>query len=116
MPELDFAVVERVREVAAARGVPSAQVALAWMLGKPGVTAPIVGATKLEHVEDALAAEELQLSDGRGRARSRSPTCRTRSPGTSSRPSLHRVRCRRRTLARLRGTKMTSRRSAPRIR
>ena len=50
-------------EVAAARGVSSAQVALAWLLHKPGVTAPIVGATKLEHLEDALAAEELSLSD-----------------------------------------------------
>ena len=50
-------------EVAAERGVSSAQVALAWLLHKPGVTAPIVGATKLEHLEDALAAEELSLSD-----------------------------------------------------
>jgi aryl-alcohol dehydrogenase-like predicted oxidoreductase len=38
-------------------------VALAWLLHKPGVTAPIVGATKLEHLEDALAAEQLSLSD-----------------------------------------------------
>ena len=50
-------------EVAAERGVSTAQVALAWLLHKPGVTAPIVGATKLEHLEDALAAEELSLSD-----------------------------------------------------
>jgi aryl-alcohol dehydrogenase-like predicted oxidoreductase len=49
--------------VAAERGVPSAQVALAWLLHKPGVTAPIVGATKVEHVEDALAALELQLGE-----------------------------------------------------
>ncbi len=58
----DFDVVERVAEVAAARGVAPAQVALAWLLGKPGVTAPIVGATKLEHLNDALAAETLTLS------------------------------------------------------
>ena len=58
----DYDVVERVSEVAAGRGVPSAQVALAWLLGKPGVTAPIVGATKVSHLEDALAAEELELS------------------------------------------------------
>ena len=45
-PEVDFAVVDRVAEVAAARGVPSAQIALAWLLQKPGVTSPIVGATK----------------------------------------------------------------------
>ena len=62
-PDLDFPVIDRAAEVAAGRGVPSAQVALAWLLHKPGVTAPIVGATKLEHVEDALAAEELSLSD-----------------------------------------------------
>ena len=61
-PELDFPVVERVAEVAAARGVPSAQVALAWLWQKPGVTSPIVGATKAPHVEDALAAEQLGLS------------------------------------------------------
>ena len=45
------------------RGVPSAQVALAWLLQRPGVTAPIVGATKLSHLEDALAAEQLELSE-----------------------------------------------------
>jgi aryl-alcohol dehydrogenase-like predicted oxidoreductase len=58
----DFDVVDRVAEVAAERGVPPAQVALAWLLHKPGVTAPIVGATKLEHLEDALAAAVLELS------------------------------------------------------
>ena len=61
-PEIDFEVVERASQVAGARGLPSAQVALAWLLQKPGVTAPIVGATKLEHLEDALAAEQLELS------------------------------------------------------
>jgi aryl-alcohol dehydrogenase-like predicted oxidoreductase len=59
----DFDVVERVAEVAAERGVPAAQVALAWLLHKPAVTAPIVGATKVGHLEDALAAEQLTLSD-----------------------------------------------------
>jgi aryl-alcohol dehydrogenase-like predicted oxidoreductase len=58
----DFDVVERVAEVAVERGVPSAQVALAWLLHKPGVTAPIVGATKPGHLHDALAAEQLTLS------------------------------------------------------
>jgi 1-deoxyxylulose-5-phosphate synthase len=62
-PEVDFDVVERADEVAAERGVSTAQVGLAWLLHKPGVTAPIVGATKLEHLEDALAAEQLSLSD-----------------------------------------------------
>jgi aryl-alcohol dehydrogenase-like predicted oxidoreductase len=59
----DFDVVERVAEVAKERDVPPAQVALAWLLHRPGVTAPIVGATKVTHIEDALAAESLSLSD-----------------------------------------------------
>jgi len=59
----DFDVVDAVVEVAAARDVPPAQVALAWLLSKPGVTAPIVGSTKKEHLKDALAAEELTLSE-----------------------------------------------------
>ncbi|HUQ22985.1 MAG TPA: aldo/keto reductase [Gaiellaceae bacterium] len=61
-PDVDFAVVDRVGDVAAARGVTSAQIALAWLLHKPGVTAPIMGATKLDHLEEALAAEQLSLS------------------------------------------------------
>jgi len=62
-PDLDAPVIDRVREIAAERGVPAAQIALAWLLHKPGVTAPIVGATKVEHVEDAIAAEALSLSE-----------------------------------------------------
>ena len=62
-PEVDFAVVDRSAEVAAERGVPQAQVALAWLLHRPGVTAPIVGATKVEHLDDAVAAERLHLSE-----------------------------------------------------
>ncbi len=58
----DYDVVDRVREVAAQRGAPAARVALAWLLHRPGVTAPIVGATKLSHLEDALTAGELELS------------------------------------------------------
>ncbi len=61
-PEIDFDVVERAEEVAQARGVPTAQVALAWLLHRPGVSAPIIGATRLGHLEDALAAESLSLS------------------------------------------------------
>jgi aryl-alcohol dehydrogenase-like predicted oxidoreductase len=61
-PEVDFDVVERAGEVASERGVPTAAVALAWLLHRPGVTAPIIGATKLSHLEDALAAEQLDLS------------------------------------------------------
>jgi len=59
----DFDVVERVAQVAAGRGVSPAQVALAWLLHRPGVTAPIVGATKLAHLEDALKAVQLRLSE-----------------------------------------------------
>src|SRR5436305_13672996 len=59
----DFDVVDRVAEVAGERGFPSAQVGLAWLLHRPCVTAPIVGSTKLGLLEDALAAEQLELSD-----------------------------------------------------
>ena len=59
----DFDVVDRTAEVAAKRDVPPAQVALSWLLHKPAVTAPIVGATKLGHLQDALAAEQLSLSE-----------------------------------------------------
>jgi aryl-alcohol dehydrogenase-like predicted oxidoreductase len=58
----DFDVADRAAEIAASRHVPPAQVALAWLLQRPGVTAPIVGATKPHHVSDALAAEQLELS------------------------------------------------------
>jgi aryl-alcohol dehydrogenase-like predicted oxidoreductase len=58
----DFDVVERNAQVAAARDVPPAQVALSWLLQRPGMTAPIIGATRLGHLQDALAAEELELT------------------------------------------------------
>src|SRR5919198_3527697 len=58
----DFDVIERVCELAAGRGVAPAQIALAWLLHKPGVTAPIIGATKLAQLEEALAATEITLS------------------------------------------------------
>jgi len=61
--DYDFAVVDRVVEIAERRGVKPAQVALAWLLAQPGVTAPIVGATKLAHLEDAVAALALKLDD-----------------------------------------------------
>ncbi len=61
--EVDFDIVDVVRAVASERGVAPAQVALGWLLGKPGVTSPIVGATKLAHLDDALAAVELTLSE-----------------------------------------------------
>ena len=61
--QADFDVAERAAEVAGGRGVPPAQLALAWLLHRPGVTAPIVGATKPSHIEDALAAGKLVLSE-----------------------------------------------------
>jgi 1-deoxyxylulose-5-phosphate synthase len=60
--EADRQVIDRVGELAAARGLPRAQVALAWLLQKPEVTAPIVGATKPNHLEDAVAALSVKLS------------------------------------------------------
>jgi aryl-alcohol dehydrogenase-like predicted oxidoreductase len=62
-PDVDFAVVDRTAEIAKERGVSSAQIALAWLLHRPGVTAPIIGATKAEHLDDALAAEQLALGE-----------------------------------------------------
>jgi 1-deoxyxylulose-5-phosphate synthase len=61
--DADRKVVDRVAQVAAARGIPRAQVALAWLLAKPVITAPIVGATKLQHLDDALASIDVKLSD-----------------------------------------------------
>jgi 1-deoxyxylulose-5-phosphate synthase len=58
----DQVVVDRVGEVAAERGVSMAQVATAWILSKPVVTAPIIGATKPHHIDDAVAAVELELT------------------------------------------------------
>ncbi|MFS0726977.1 aldo/keto reductase [Paenibacillus sp. 1P07SE] len=60
--DADRSVIERVAEIAAERGVPRAQVALAWVLQKDGITSPIVGATKLHHLEDAVAALSLGLT------------------------------------------------------
>jgi 1-deoxyxylulose-5-phosphate synthase len=61
--EEDRAIVDAVLAVAAKRGVPPAQIALAWLLSKPGVDAPIVGATKPYHLADAVAAVDLRLDD-----------------------------------------------------
>ena len=61
--ESDAKIVERLQEVAARRGVSPAQVALAWLLSKPGVTAPIVGASKMYQLEEAIAALSIALSD-----------------------------------------------------
>jgi aryl-alcohol dehydrogenase (NADP+) len=60
--EADKAVVARVGHIAAERGVPMAQVALAWVAGNPAITAPIVGFTKPHHLDDAVAGLELTLT------------------------------------------------------
>ncbi len=59
----DFTVVDRLSEIAGKRGVPNAQVALAWVLAQPGVTAPIIGASKMQHLDDAVAALSIKLED-----------------------------------------------------
>jgi aryl-alcohol dehydrogenase (NADP+) len=59
----DFAVVDRVSEVARKRGVSNSQVALGWVLQQPGITAPIVGASKMKHLDDAIAALDLKLDE-----------------------------------------------------
>jgi aryl-alcohol dehydrogenase-like predicted oxidoreductase len=61
--EMDKAVVDRTHEVARDRGLPAAQIAMAWLLRKPAVTSPIVGATKPHHLDDAIAALSVTLSD-----------------------------------------------------
>ena len=58
----DTAVINAVQNVAQSRGLPMAQVALAWLLQRPGVTAPIIGTTKLPQLEDAIAATSIALS------------------------------------------------------
>ena len=60
--ETDFAIADRVGEVAKRRGASRMQVALAWMLSRPGVTAPIVGASKLSHLDEAIDALDVKLA------------------------------------------------------
>ena len=60
--ESDKLVVDRVNELAKKRGIPQAQIALAWVLQKPYITSPIVGATKMQHLDDAVAAPAVKLS------------------------------------------------------
>ncbi len=60
--ENDFATVDRVTELAKQRGVSNAQIALAWMLHKPGITSPIIGASKMPHLDEAIAALDIKLS------------------------------------------------------
>ena len=61
--EDDFAVADRVTEIAKTRGVPNMQVALAWVLAQPGITAPIIGASKPHHIDDAIAALSVKLTE-----------------------------------------------------
>jgi 1-deoxyxylulose-5-phosphate synthase len=64
--DLDFAIADRVGEVAKRRGVSRMQIALAWVLSRPGVAAPIVGATKLPHLDEAIAALSVKLTPEEG--------------------------------------------------
>jgi aryl-alcohol dehydrogenase-like predicted oxidoreductase len=61
--DTDFDIVDRVVEIATERDVKPAQIALAWIMAKPGVSAPILGASKLYQLEDAIAAVGLKLTE-----------------------------------------------------
>jgi aryl-alcohol dehydrogenase (NADP+) len=61
--ETDFQIVDRVLDLAKRRGVSPAQIASAWLLRQPGLTSPIIGASKSHHLEEAVAALEIGLSD-----------------------------------------------------
>ena len=61
--EADFKVVDAVSEIAKARGLSNMQVALAWVLKNPAIAAPIVGASKLNHLDDAVSALDVKLAD-----------------------------------------------------
>jgi aryl-alcohol dehydrogenase (NADP+) len=61
--ETDFAIAERVASLAKERGVSPSQIALAWLLHQPGITAPIIGASKMFQLEEAVAALEIHLSE-----------------------------------------------------
>jgi aryl-alcohol dehydrogenase (NADP+) len=61
--DMDFNIVDRVKEIAAEHNVKPAQIALAWLLHKPGITAPIVGCSKMYQLEEAVAAAEIKLSE-----------------------------------------------------
>jgi len=63
MHEGDWLVIDRVVELAAKKGIPPAQLALAWNLSKPNITCPIIGATKMDQLEDAIAATKVKLTD-----------------------------------------------------
>ncbi len=64
----DFTVVDRLTEIATKRGIQNSQVALAWMLGKPGVSAPIIGASKMTHLDQAIDALKVHLDDSEVKA------------------------------------------------
>ena len=94
----DWDVVEAVLAVAKERGLPPAQIALAWLLSKPGVTAPIIGATRLSHLDDAIAAVEVELCADeieRLEAPYQPHPVRGLGPAALYRPALHRPASRR---------------------
>ena len=61
--ESDFTIIESVQQIAEKRGVSNAQIALAWMLSKSHITAPIIGASKMEHLDQAITALDIALSE-----------------------------------------------------
>ncbi len=60
---MDFQIVERVVELAGKHGASPIQIAQAWILSQPGITAPIIGASKMHHLEEAVTALEIELDD-----------------------------------------------------
>ena len=61
--DADYKVVDRITDVAKRHGVSNAQIALAWILRQPGITAPIIGASKLQHLDEAVKALEIKLTE-----------------------------------------------------
>lgn len=61
--EEDFTVADKANEIAKAHGVTGSQIALAWVLSKPGVSAPIIGSSKIEHLDQAIAALDIKLTE-----------------------------------------------------
>jgi aryl-alcohol dehydrogenase (NADP+) len=60
----DFVVAERLSQIAKEHGIPNMQIALAWLLSKPEITAPIIGASKMHHLDEAISALSVKLSEG----------------------------------------------------
>ena len=84
----DFTVADRVQEVAKKRGVSGSQIALAWVLNKPYVTAPIIGASRMEHLDQSIAALEIKLSEAENK-RLEEPISASHPRAFMNRDALH---------------------------